>query len=351
MLPTRPWASRVGKSFIWSWQHLLLSHDEVESKGLLFSRGSVSGLLWRCRIGKPYTRPWRHLVLGNDEAGSEGLLGDRDDISDLAMRVSSHKPFYSAAAMHLTWPWRSRVRRSSSWLRRRCLQLAVRCHDRRPSTRPRQLLLLGHDEAESKGLVLGCGDVFHLAMTTSNRKAFYSSIAMPLTRLRRSRVGKPSIGLRQRRLLLGHDEAESTSPIWPWSCWVAKPSTRLWRRLLLGHEEAESEGLLLGLRRRLQLGGDGVKSGTLTLGCSDVSYSAITMPSSKVVYSAAAASLTWWWRCQVGNPSTRPRRCLLLGHDKFESKGLLLGRSDESDLAMMMPTRKGFYSTAATSLI
>jgi len=85
------------------------------------------------------------------------------------------------------------------------------------STQPRQCvglgrggvesesLLLGHGEAKLKWLLLGHGGVFDLAMTVANRKAFYSFVAMPLTR---------------------HDEAE-------WEC------------LLLGYDKAESKGLLL----------------------------------------------------------------------------------------------------------
>jgi len=78
-----------------------------------------------------------------------------------------------------------------------------------PSPRSWQCLLLGHEEAESKSLLLGRamhflsrGDASYSAMKKPSRKVFYSAAEMRSTQ--------------------------------PWLC------------LLLGHEEAESEGLPLG---------------------------------------------------------------------------------------------------------
>ena len=48
---------------------------------------------------------------------------------------------------------------------------------------------------------------------------------------------------------------------------------------------------------------------------------------------------------------TRPRRRLRFSHDDAELESLLLCRGDIFDLAMMMPTRKGFYSAVGTSMI
>jgi len=61
-----------------------------------------------------------------------------------------------------------------------------------PSTRLWRCLLLGHNEAESEGLLLGYGNASYLAMTKPNRTAFYSAAAMPPTRPWWSRAGQPS---------------------------------------------------------------------------------------------------------------------------------------------------------------
>jgi len=61
-------------------------------------------------------------------------------------------PFVRIATMSLTWLW---------W-----------CRVGKLSIRPWPNLLLGPDEAESKGLLLGRGSVSHIAMAVSSRKAF-----------------------------------------------------------------------------------------------------------------------------------------------------------------------------------
>jgi len=75
------------------------------------------------------------------------------------------------------------------------------------------------------------------------------------------------------------------------------------------------------------------------------------MPTRKGFYLTVAKSLISPWRCGVVKPSTRLRWSLQFRHEEAKSESLLLGRSDAIDSAMMMPTRKGFYSVAGKSSI
>jgi len=65
-------------------------------------------------------------------------------------------------------------------------------------------------------------------------------------------------------------------------------------------------------------------------------------------------SPTWAWQCRVGKPSTRlrrclstrPWRCLLLGHGEVESESLLLGHGDASYSTLRKLGQNLFYSAA-----
>ena len=100
-------------------------------------------------------------MLSHDEAKLEGFLLNCGDVFDLLVMVSSQKPFYSTMAVPPNQPPRSRVGE--------------------PSTCPRRYLLLGHDEAESEGLLLYRGGVSDFAVTVLSQKPFYLAAAMPLT--------------------------------------------------------------------------------------------------------------------------------------------------------------------------
>ena len=127
----------------------------------------------------------------------------------------------------------------------------------------------------------------------------------------------------RRRLLLVHGEAFYSAMAMP----------------LLGHDEVESEDLQLGrgdtsYSARMKLSWRvfylfAARSSTqpqrgLLLSRSDASYSTMRRPSRKVFYFAAATAPTRPGRIQVGGFSTRPRCCLILGHDQTESEDLLL---------------------------
>ena len=326
--------------------------------------------IWEGRAEKFATRP-RHVSYLAVTVSSKKTFYS-------AMRKSSWIILYSAVAMPPTRPWGGRVGWFSTrpqwrlWLgcdgiELESLLLVHSDASYSAMTIELESLLLDHEKAESKSLLLWCGDASQSAMrklsrksllyghhdtsysaTTkpkwkasyfvmrkSSRKLFYMAVEMPPTKPWGSGVGRSSTWS-SRHLQLGYDGVESERLLLAMAIPFARPSrsrvkksyTRPWRRLPLGHEEAESEGILLGHGGIFNLG--------MTVSSRKALYSSITMLTQKGFYSATTTSPILPWRCRVGNPTISLGRRLLLGHDDADSEGLLLGRGEVSDSAMMM---------------
>ena len=99
------------------------------------------------------------------------------------------------------------------------------------------------------------------------------------------------------------------------------------------------------------IGHDDAELKSLLLSCSDISDSAMMMPTQKRFYLAATTSLIWPRRCTAGRSSTWLWQCLWFGHDKPKSKSLLLGRGDVSESTRTKPSWEVLYSVAVTSPI